>query len=502
MLRIGDIAAIVFFMLVLAGIGIYFARRNNSTEEYFLGNRSFPGWAIGLSMLGTSISSVTFLALPAAAYVLDYRQFVSNLALPLAAVLALIFFIPFFRRSKATSAFEYLEQRYGVFVRTFAALSFILLQFIRVATVLYLVSIPIAGIFDVGLVWVIVIGGVFIGFYTVIGGIEAVIWTDVIQTIILLLGGMLCLAIIIFKLPGGLRQVVEVGGEFNKFSFGPVNWNLGERTLTVMIILGLVSSVTGYASDQNIVQRYIAAKSTREARKATLICALMSLPTWLSFYFLGTCMFVFYKVFGSAEVIKMHADEVLPHFILTQTPQFVGGLIVAACLAAAMSSLDSSINSITTIWTIDFVRRFGRTRSDAEQLYLAKIVAIGVGAGMILGALIISTIPKESIVDFNLIVVSIFGGGMLTIYMFGFFSKRVGNRAIMTGLIPAVMFNIYLGLNSMHVLPEAMRCGIHSYWTSILVNLVLMTVAYAASFLWPNRRPLDGLTIWTIKLKQ
>ena len=121
------------------------AKKNKSTEEYFLGNRAFPGWAVGLSMLGTSISSVTFLALPAAAYVLDYRQAVNSFAMPFAALLAVWLFIPFFRRGRATSAFEYLEARYGPFFRAYAAFCFVITQFIRLATVLYLVALPVAG---------------------------------------------------------------------------------------------------------------------------------------------------------------------------------------------------------------------------------------------------------------------------------------------------------------------------------------------------------------------
>ena len=128
MIRTADIIAILVFLLGMAGMGLYFARRNRSTEEYFLGNRSFPGWAIGLSMLGTSISSVTFLALPAAAYVLDFRMLTPNLTLPVVAVIAIFVFIPFFRRGKTVSAYEYLESRFGIGVRLYVAIYFVLIS--------------------------------------------------------------------------------------------------------------------------------------------------------------------------------------------------------------------------------------------------------------------------------------------------------------------------------------------------------------------------------------
>ena len=185
-MRILDLLAVVLFLAGMAGMGVWFARKNTSTEAYFLGNRSFPGWAIGISMLGTSISSVTFLAIPAAAYVLDYRQAVTNLALPFVAVIALIFFIPLFRQGNMTSAFEYLEKRYGVLIRSYAALSFLVLQVVRLAMILYLVSIPIEGMLGIPILWIIIVGGVVVSLYTVFGGIEAVVWTDVVQTFILL----------------------------------------------------------------------------------------------------------------------------------------------------------------------------------------------------------------------------------------------------------------------------------------------------------------------------
>lgn len=495
LLRIPDVIAVLIFLVSMAGVGIYFAKRNKSTEEYFLGNRSFPGWAVGLSMLGTSISSVTFLALPAAAYVLDYRQAVSNMVLPLVAIAAIFIFIPFFRRGHSTTAFEYLEKRYGTGIRVYAAASFIVLQLLRLATVLYLVSIPVASMTGFDVIWVMVVGGIFIGFYTVLGGIEAVIWTDVVQTIILLLGGILCFVFIIYDLPGGLNEVFQVGSEHQKFSLGPISWALNERTFFVMLLLGVINFTTEYSSNQNVVQRYLAVKSTREARKATLICAAMSIPTWMAFFFLGTCLFVFYKNFPTAEIAKLSADEILPYFILTRIPAGLAGVIIAACLAAAMSSLDSSINAISTVTTIDFLKKYCPGRQDKFYLKWAKSFAVLAGVLMIIGAIILYKIPKESITDLSIILGSIFGGGILGIFMLGFFSKRVGNKAIIIGLSMALGLNIFLMFNCFGWLPQCLTVEIHAYWTSAFVNIILILVAYISSLIWPNKKELDGMTV-------
>lgn len=498
LLRIPDLIAVLVFLVGMAGVGIFFAKRNKSTEEYFLGNRSFPGWAVGLSMLGTSISSVTFLALPAAAYVLDYRQGVMNLVLPIVSIVAIFIFIPFFRRGHNTTAFEYLENRYGGIVRFYAAASFVMMQLLRLSVVLYLVSLPVASMTGFSVIWVMIVGGIFIGFYTVLGGIEAVIWTDVVQTIVLLLGGILCLGFIIYDLPGGLSEIIKIGSENNKFSLGPISWALNERTFFVMLLLGVINFTTAYSSDQNVVQRYLAAKSMREARKATLFCAFMSIPTWAAFFFLGTCLFVFYTVFPSPEVNKLSAEEILPHFILTRVPAGLAGIIIAACLAAAMSSLDSSINAISTILTVDFLKKYKPGCDDRYYLKWAKIFAVIAGFFMIAGAVILLKIPKESMTDLSIIIGSLFGGGILAVFMLGFFTKRVGNKAILSGLLSGLILNLYLMLNNFACLPKVLCIEVHAYWTSAFVNLLVFIIAYSSSFLWPNKKELDGMTVWTM----
>ncbi|MBC9888331.1 MAG: sodium:solute symporter, partial [Opitutae bacterium] len=236
-----DVFAICVYLIGMVVLGFFFSRRNDSTERYFVGNRAFPGWVIGLSMLGTIVSSATFLALPATAYVLDWRQLNVNLVLPFVALLAIVVFIPFFRRGKLTSAFEYLGNRYGTLPRLYGTFSFIVLQLIRMAQILFLVSLPLQFLTGVSIEIVALGAGVLIAIYTIAGGIEAVIWTDVIQAVILVFGGIICFALIAFDLPGGLGQIVEIGKANNKFSLGSFDWNLHERTFWTVIILGIIN---------------------------------------------------------------------------------------------------------------------------------------------------------------------------------------------------------------------------------------------------------------------
>ena len=494
-----DLIVICFYLMGMVGVGIWFSKRNKSTEEYFVGGRAFPGWAIGLSMLGTSISSVTFLAFPAAAFVLDWRQFISNLMLPIVAVLAIMVFIPFFRRGKQTSAFEYLEARFGRGARLYGTISFIFLQLIRLGKVLLLVSIPVSLLTGIDMQYVIIAVGIFIAFYTVAGGFDAVIWTDVVQSIVLLLGGALCAGYIALNLPGGLEQIFEVGKEHDKFSFGPTDFNLSERTIWTVALLGIFNWLAYLSSDQNVVQRYVASKSDREARRATTIYAAVAVPTWGFFFFVGTCVFVWYQVNPDPKVPQLQPDEVFPYFILTTIPAGFAGLTIAGVLAAAMSSLDSSINAVATVTTVDLMKPWlAKGKEDAFYLKSARWIAIVTAGLMIIGAIIFSKIERESMNDLSWIIVSVFGGCLVGLYMVGFFSKRVDGYSAMVALVIAIGFNIYLGLAVGSWLPESITPKIHTYWVGILVNLTFLIVAFLVSAFRKPPAKLEGLTVWTM----
>lgn len=503
-IRFLDLLVLALFLVGIVVLGLYFAQRNNTTEEYFLGSRAFPGWAVGLSMVGTSVSSVTFLALPAAAFVLDWRQLTPNLMLPLVALVAVIFIIPIFRDGRNTSAFEYLEKRFGPLVRLYGSLSFLILQVLRLGTVLYLVSIPVAALTGMHILLVILIGGGFITLYTVFGGIGAVIWTDVIQTVILVLGGIFAIGFMVSAIPGGLGEVMTVGMAEGKFSLGPTDFTLSERTLWVMMLAGLLHFGTEYAGNQNVVQRYLASSSTREARKASLICVAASVPMWTAFFFLGTCLFVYYTHNPSPLVANLQADEVLPYFILTSLPVGIAGLIVGGCIAAAMSSLDSSINAISTITTIDLLKRYLRP-SAPDQFYLrfARLFALGAGLLMIGGAITFHYIPRESIADLLLIISAFFTGSLLTLFLLGFFTRRVGYRAALAGMVVGIVVNVYLVFNALGWLPRGLGLPVHDYTVNLIVNLVAAAIAYPLGvILWhtgmDRPRDLRGLTVWTL----
>lgn len=508
-----DTLTLLIYLGGMVAMGLYFSRRNTSTEEYFVGGRSFAGWVIGLSLVGTSISSITFLAYPGDAFKTAWLRYIPNFMLPVGVFIAAYVFLPFFRRGKITSAYEYLEGRFGPSVRVYGCVAFIVGQLVRVSIILYLISLVVHEITGLDATVCIVIGGVFVALYTIMGGIDAVIWTDVIQTVVLVLGGLVCIGVIMSKLPGGLGQIFSVAAADGKFAFAelvggklrPVSWGLSlqHKTGTMMLILGLTAWLTEYSANQNIIQRYCASKSPREARKAMFVCAFSSVPIWAFFMFLGTSLYVFFKVFPRPEAVEMltgtrKAEEVLPFFIINYLPPGIAGLVIAAALAAAMSSLDSSINAIATCGITDIYRRlFVRDRDDRHYLRVAWAIASGAAVFMIGGAIVLANTETKTIQDTATIIGSLLGGGLLGMYLLGFLTKRGDARAVWIGIVCTILFTAWTLLAKRGLLPERLSVPFDLYYTRIIGNLVMFVVGYVGGCLLPRReRELTNLTVW------
>ncbi len=497
-----DLLTLFIYLAGMAGLGYWCARRTTDTEGFFLGGRNFSGWVLGLSLVGTSISSISFLAYPADAFKTGWLRYLPNLALPFAVLIAARYFLPFFRDTRTTTAYEILERRFGPSVRLYGAGVFLFAQVVRISIILYLVSLMLHEVAGIPLTTCILVGGLVVSAYTIFGGITAVIWTDVVQTVVLAFGGLLCLGVILQALPGGLGQVLELATAADKLSFAearegalvPVGWGLGlsEKTGSMMLLLGLTVWLTEYSSNQNTVQRFCAAKSSGEARKAMYLCALFSLPIWAFFMFLGTALWAYFQVFPVTEAMEMldgtrKAEQILPFFIINHLPAGIAGLVIAAAMAAAMSSLDSSINAIGTVGTVDLYRRHLRTDAeDAHYLRVARILCTVAGAGMILGALYLARTETTTLQDTATILVALLGGGMLGLYLLAFFTRISDTRAVWAGILATIVFTGWTLLSRHDVLPEALRVPFDLYYTGILGNLVLFGVVILAVRLLKN----------------
>jgi len=511
-----DITILFIYLSGMVAMGIFFSGRNKSTEQYFVGGRSYNGWIVGLSMVGTSISSITFLAYPADGFKTAWLRYLPNLMMPLAVVFAAYFFLPFFKKTNITSAYEYLETRFGPSVRIYGAVTFIVAQLLRISIILYLLSLLIHEITGLNELWSVFAGGAFVAVYTVLGGIDAVIWTDVIQTVILMFGGVICISIIINQLPGGLTQLFEVALANNKLSFSelengrlqkvPWGFSLTNKTGLMMLVLGLSHWLQEYGTNQNVIQRYAATKNMAEARKAMLV-SMLNVPIWAFYMFLGTALFVFFQVFPTTEATEMldgtrKAEQVLPFFIIHHLPSGVTGLIISAALAAAMSSLDSSINAISTVGIHDIYRRhLAKGREDKHYLNMARAIATAASLIMVGGAVVLIEAKTKTLQDTYTILLGFAAAGIFGLYMFGFFTTLKNTLAVWLALGATFSFSLWVVLASGGLLPQWMAVPFDLYYTSFLGHLGMFAVAVTASLLLISRgkaeKNLAGLTVWT-----
>ncbi len=498
-----DLLTLFSYLGIVMAIGLYFSKKNTTTEEYFVGGRSFSGWVIGLSLVGTSISSITFLAYPGDAYKTAWLRYLPNLMLPLAIFIAAYVFLPFFRRGNTITAYEFLEHRFGPSIRVYGAVTFIIGQLVRISLILYLLSLLIHELTGLSAEMSIILGGVFVAIYTIVGGIDAVIWTDVLQTIVLLLGGIFCLAVIIMNLPGGLEQIFSMATEHGKLAFAelrdgqlvPVGWSLSlqDKTGSMLLLLGLTAWLTEYSANQNTVQRFCASKSDAEARKAMFVCAFSSLPIWAFYMFLGTALYVFFQVFPTDTATQIlngeqKAEQILPYFINHYLPSGITGIVIAAALAAAMSSLDSSINAISTVSIVDIYKRFSKTeKEDKHYLRVAQLIAVMVSIIMILGAMLLINAQTKTLQDTATILVSIISGGILGVYLLGFFTRQGDARAVWSGLLLTALFTIWTILAKKDVLPDSWIVPFDLYYTAIIGNLLMFVIGFFAARLFKQK---------------
>jgi SSS family solute:Na+ symporter len=359
--------------------------RNRTSEQFTTGGRKIPAWVVGMSIFATFVSSISFLALPGKAYMTDWNAFVFSLSIPLASYLAVKFFVPLYRNVGNVSAYYYLELRFGSWARIYASLCYILTQLMRTGAILLLLALPLNALFGWNIKTVIIITGLAVMLYSMLGGIQAVIWTDTIQGIILIAGAVICAVILTISMPEGPGQVFEIASANNKFSLGSFGPSLKDSTFWVVLIYGLFINIQNYGIDQNYVQRYMTTGSDREAKSSALFGSLLYIPVSLVFFYIGTALFSYYTAQPDLlpEELKQPGtgDRVFPYFIVTGLPAGITGLLIASIFSAGMSTVSTSLNSTATIFLSDYYKKYINKKTDEKSsmrvLYISSLLAAG-----------------------------------------------------------------------------------------------------------------------------
>jgi solute:Na+ symporter, SSS family len=488
-----DYVIILIVLGVTLYLGFRFANRQKTTENYFLSKGNFPSWALGLSLLSTLISSVTFLGYPAQGFTSNWILLVQGLMVPVVLLGAIWFIVPLYRRVIGLSTYEYFEKRFGSFARYYSSSSFVLRQFAGMGTVLFLISVAINKMTAIDPYAILIAVGLVLIIVNLKGGMQAVIWLDVFQGFMLFASGIICLSILLFSIKGGVPEAIKIASEHGRAGFGPYDADLTQLTLLVMIINGAFYAIQKYGTDQTVVQRYLTAKTDRSAIRASMLGISLTVPVWTMFMFIGTALFVFYKQKGLPEGMK--AEAVFPYFMMTELPTGVIGFIVAALISAAICSLSADLNSMAAVGVEDYYKRAKPGRPDGNYLRAGKLIVVISGIlSIIIGALYLY-IGNEGILGVIFTIYAIFSGGIVGIFLLGFLSARANRQGVNIGIIVCVLFTAYafftttpVGLNNPRLLLDFGEYNFphHKLMLGVYSHLIVIVVGWVASLFFPK----------------
>jgi SSS family solute:Na+ symporter len=495
-----DILIIAAYLLTLIAIGLRVSRGQKTTDTYFVADRSVPGWAAGLSLLATIITSVTFIAYPGAAYAGDWTLLVPGIMF--VAVIAAIgpVVVPFFRYVVSMSVYEYFGQRFGRGVRMYASFAFATGHFAKMGFVFYLLALSVSGITGWPIALIIVGLGIITIFYTFIGGLEAVIWTDVVQGFLLWTGVAVTIALLLFSRQTSPSAMLHLIAANHKMDLGGLSFNLAKPTFWTMAIYGLFFYLQKYTADQTVVQRYLAAKTDRSAIRGMALGASLCLPIWTAFMLIGSLLWAFYRLTGQALPNSItRPDQVFPHYMVTQMPMGVAGLFLAALFGAAMSMLASDLNCLGLILVEDFYSYIYPRHNDRQRLRFGKLSVIVCGALAIGVALRLST-TQGSALALYYTATAIVAGGLAGLFLLAFFMKRAGRTAAVAGIAVNLLFTAWATLT----LNGGKSLNLHQYnypWHEYTIgaagNLLLLITGIAVAALSPaSRNNAANNTLW------
>jgi SSS family solute:Na+ symporter len=495
-MRVLDLFVIATYMAGLIGIGIRFARRQTTTDNYFLANRSIPGWAMGLSLLATIITSVTFIAYPGSAYAGDWSLLIPGFMFVVVLILAGTVIIPFFRHVVHMSAYEYFGKRFGRAVRMYSSFAFAIGHFSKMGFVFYLLALTLSSMTGWPVDRVIILTAVVTILYTLLGGVEAVVWSDVIQGFVLWAGIIISISFLLFLPSQGPQAVLYDAWTNGKMSLGSTAVRFDKPTVMVLIIYGFFFYVQKYTADQTVVQRYLIAKSDRSALKGIALGAALCIPVWTAFMLIGSLLWSFYRVTGERLPARIHkADQVFPHFLVTHIPPGLAGLFVAALLGSAMAMLASDMNCLSIIGVEDFYSAFRSQSPDRERLRVGRIIVVTSGLAASGVALRLSH-SGGSALSLYYTITAIVAGGLAGLFLLAFLVRRATKAGAIAGILANLIFTFWATLTHDKTLDLGrFNFTWHDYMIGAIGHLVLLLVGVLFSYVLPGTPLAPSLTL-------
>ncbi len=490
----GMVNYVVLFVYLasMVGVGVYFVRQNKNTDDFFRGGSNIPWWAAGCSIFATMLSSLTFTGIPSKAYAQDWVYSIGNFTIPIVAIVAVYVAMPFFRRIDATSAYEYLEKRFSLPVRLFGSASFTLFHLFRMAVVMSLTGLAMAVATPLTPPQSVLLMGVLSILYCTMGGIEAVIWTDTIQTFVLFGGALLAIILLLMGTDGGVSGFLTTAEDANKFRIANLHLSptSAQIALWVIVVGAVGQNLSSYTADQAVVQRYMTTADENLAARSIWANAVLTIPSTLLFFGIGTALFAYYHSNPGRLDPTISTDQVFPYFIAREMPIGLAGLVVAGIFAAAQSTVSTSMNSTATALVTDFLRPLSVCNSEGGYLKAARGLTFVTGViGTLLGLVFVNPDIK-SLFDSFLVVIGLFMGVLGGLFVLGGTTTRANSTGAMTGALvgAAVMFCLW----------KFTAVNGYLYTTAGITTCFL--VGYVTSLISPKPTgDLSGLTIHTLQ---
>lgn len=450
-----DYSIVIFYLIAVAFIGIYSSGKQTSAKEYFLGSQEIPWWAACFSVVATETSTLTFISIPGLAYISNMNFLQLALGFLIGRIVVAFVFLPRYYKGNLETAYQYLGNRFGTPMRKYSSVTFIILRIFADGVRLFTTAIPIKFITGLGYFECILIVGLITVVYSYIGGIKAVIWTDVIQMFIYILGAVASMIVIYNLLPGGWNDVVNFAAPTDKFqvfnfTFPKNFWEMftGGYGLIGGLVGGTFLAMASHGTDQLIVQRLLTCKDKKSSQKAVIVSGVIVFIQFAMFLLIGIMLFALYKgvdfksmSMNGSNLTK--SDEIFPMFIVQNLPVGLAGLVVAGLLSASMSTLSSTFNSLASTTIFDLFQGKKFLKTEAAELKYSRLATI-FWAFVIMGTGLLFQSETNPAVDFALKIQSMIYGGLLGIFLLGIINKKANMPVALISYTFAILILVLL----------------------------------------------------------
>lgn len=493
-----DTIVVIGYFGFLIYLGYFFSKRHVNSDDYFVGGRRVPAIIAALSVYATALSSISYVAITSNVYKSGWIFGVGVLGiLPLLFCVS-HFFVPFIRRINAVTAYEYIEARFDRPMRLTSSAVFMLFHVMRIAIVVYIPTLAFTAVWpSLNPYLVVALMGFLCVIYTTVGGFEAVVWSDAIQTCVLILGALLVIYFGFRVVPAGVNPFAAMAADGKIFPAENFSFDPKATTVWWLFLGSFFGSIYQYIGSQDVTQRYSSTKTLAEAKKTLYFQVPLLFTSLFIFIGMGSAIYVFYKFSGVATPQLTNNNAVLPYFVINQMPIGVTGIIIAGIFAAAQSTVSSSLNSTATCAIVDFISPISPINEKQKISYARSISWIAGTLGTGIAMYFVSAGQGDMYVFFNS-VLGLLGGPIAGVFLLGIFSNRVSARSAWIGFIVSAIVAIYLGNPGgvLKMIPGYTQPAVFGFLFSPIVMLSCMIPGYIASYILPPAAPekIKGLT--------